>query len=339
MGGKSSAPAAPDYVGQANATAQGNLNAARAQTAANRMDQVTPYGTIKYTQGGGQFDQAGYDAAMSRYQSQQAQIRSNAGLQEYYGKTGQLLTAPNRNDFMSNPDQWSSEIQLSDVGQQLLDAQNRTSLGLAGLQQGAMGRVADALGTPFDTSGIPDLRYNVDDNTGMDSWDKYSNLLMQRLNPDLDAQQAALDTKLANQGVTQGSEAWNIGQKQFAKQRNDANVAAQLAGAQLQNQMFGQAVQNAQLNNAGRQQTLNERAQIRNMPLQELNALRSGSQVQNPTFSTPGMQGQTSGPDLMGAAQGSYNAALNQANAQNAAAATNTSAAASIAAGALAYFF
>ena len=303
------------------------------------MDQVTPYGTIKFTQGGGQFDQAGYDNAMAQYQNQQALIHQNAGLQEYYGKTGQLLSAPNRSDFMANPDQWSSEIQLSDVGQQLLNAQNNTALGLASLQQGAMGRVNDALSTPFDTSGIPGVRYNVDSNTGMDSWNKYSDLLMQRMNPDLNTQQAALDTKLANQGITQGSEAWKTQQQQFAKQRNDANVAAQLAGAQLQGQMFNQALENANLNNTGRQQSLTERSTIRNMPLQELNALRSGSQVQNPTFSTPGMQGQTSGPDLMGAAQGNYNAALNQANAQNAAAATNTSAAASIAAGALAYFF
>lgn len=316
MGGKSSAPAAPDYVGQANATAAGNLAAARSQTQANRINQVTPYGTLRYTQGDGTFNQQGYDEAMGRYNAQQEQLRNNAGLKEYYGATGQLLTAPDRNQFVGgSPDQWSSQIDLSPEGQQLLDAYNRTSLGLAGLQDDAMGRVKDSLATPFDTSGL----INVNDQTGMDSWDKYSNLLMQRMNPDLDQQQAALDTKLANQGVTQGSEAWGNAQTQFGKQRNDANIAAQLAGSQVQNQMFQQAL-------AGNAATLQQRAFLRNLPLQELNALRSGSQVTNPTFNTPGQQGQTSGPDLLGATNSQYQNQLNGVNADNAQSAANTQA-------------
>ena len=44
-----SPPPAPDYTGAANATAAGNLDAARAATAANRVNQVTPYGTLNYT--------------------------------------------------------------------------------------------------------------------------------------------------------------------------------------------------------------------------------------------------------------------------------------------------
>ena len=48
-GGKGSAPAAPDYTGAANATAAGNLEAARATAAANRTNQITPYGNLTYT--------------------------------------------------------------------------------------------------------------------------------------------------------------------------------------------------------------------------------------------------------------------------------------------------
>jgi hypothetical protein len=47
-----SAPATPDYTGAAQATAQGNLEAARAATAANRVNQITPYGNLRYTQSG-----------------------------------------------------------------------------------------------------------------------------------------------------------------------------------------------------------------------------------------------------------------------------------------------
>jgi hypothetical protein len=41
--------ATPDYAGAAQQTAQGNLDAARAATAANRVNQVTPYGSLQYS--------------------------------------------------------------------------------------------------------------------------------------------------------------------------------------------------------------------------------------------------------------------------------------------------
>ena len=50
--GQQSAPAIPDYTGAANATAANNLAAARASTAANRVNQYTPYGSLQYTQSG-----------------------------------------------------------------------------------------------------------------------------------------------------------------------------------------------------------------------------------------------------------------------------------------------
>jgi len=47
-GGKGSAPPAPDYSGAAKETAAGNLDAARTATAANRVNQYTPYGSLEY---------------------------------------------------------------------------------------------------------------------------------------------------------------------------------------------------------------------------------------------------------------------------------------------------
>ena len=52
FGGGPEAPPAPDYAGAATATSQGNLDAARAATAANRVNQVTPYGNVNYEQTG-----------------------------------------------------------------------------------------------------------------------------------------------------------------------------------------------------------------------------------------------------------------------------------------------
>lgn len=50
--GKDDAPPAPDYAGAAQATAQGNLDMARAAAAANRVNQITPYGNLTYKQTG-----------------------------------------------------------------------------------------------------------------------------------------------------------------------------------------------------------------------------------------------------------------------------------------------
>jgi hypothetical protein len=50
--GKDDAPPPPDYTSAAQATAQGNLDAARAATAANRVNQITPYGNLTYKQTG-----------------------------------------------------------------------------------------------------------------------------------------------------------------------------------------------------------------------------------------------------------------------------------------------
>ena len=49
MGKSASAPPAPDYTAAAKETASGNLDAARAATAANRVNQVTPYGRLDYS--------------------------------------------------------------------------------------------------------------------------------------------------------------------------------------------------------------------------------------------------------------------------------------------------
>jgi hypothetical protein len=51
-GGSSSPPAVPDYQSLANQTAANNLKAAQTATAANRVNQNTPYGSLNYSQTG-----------------------------------------------------------------------------------------------------------------------------------------------------------------------------------------------------------------------------------------------------------------------------------------------
>jgi hypothetical protein len=52
LGPAPKAPAAPDYAGAARETAAGNLAAAQTATAANRVNQITPYGNLNYAETG-----------------------------------------------------------------------------------------------------------------------------------------------------------------------------------------------------------------------------------------------------------------------------------------------
>jgi hypothetical protein len=252
MGKSASAPPAPDYTAAAKETAAGNLDAARANIAANRVNQYTPYGSLEY---------------------------KIAGADPYGNPT------------------WSATQSLSPVQQQLLDYQNQSSLGLGQLAGKGLGYVGKMLDTPFDISKLP--------TTGFDPSQSYQDAYMQRLQPQIQQGREALSVDLANRGIPIGTEAYKRAMASQSQRENDLLAAATTQG-------FGVGQQ-------ARQQGLQEQAYLRNEPLNTLNAVRTGSQVQGPTFVNPAMQANTAGADILGATQMGYNAQLGASNAQNAA--------------------
>jgi hypothetical protein len=241
--GKSSAPATPDYTGAAQATAAGNIDAARVATAANRVDYSTPYGTLNYSQD------------------------------------------------PTNQDKWSANVSLSPDQQKLLDQQSQTSIGLADLQNNATDRVAQSQANPFDYGSVQDVQ------------DQAYNTLTSRLDPQWNQRQASTETQLANQGIAHGTEAYTNAMRDFSNGRNDAYQQANIAAINTS------------------PQTMQLATALRNQPLNELNAIRTGSQVTNPTFNNVPQQATTAGPDLLGAANASYQGQLGATNASNAASA------------------
>lgn len=252
MGKSASAPPPPDYEASAKATAEGNLDAARANIAANRVNQYTPYGSLEYEVSG--------------------------------------------EDPFGNP-MWKATQSLSPVQQQLLDYQNQSSLGLGQLAGKGLGYVSNMLDTPFDTSKLP--------TTGFNPSQSYQDAYMQRLAPQIQQGREALSVDLANRGIPIGSEAYKRAMGAQSQRENDLLLGATTQG-------FGVGQQ-------ARQQSLQEQAYLRNEPLNTLNAVRTGSQVQGPTFVNPAMQANTAGADILGATQMGYNAQMGAANAQNAA--------------------
>ena len=251
LGPAPQAPAAPDYQAAAQQTAQGNLDAARAATAANRVNQVTPYGNLDYSITG----------------------------QDPYG----------------NPT-WTANTSLSDVGQQLLNNQNQASLGLGSTINSALGRTQEMMSQGFNPN-LPQVGINAGQN--------YQDAAMQRLAPQLQQSREALNNQLANSGIPVGSEAYNRAQMNQAQKENDLYAANTTQG-------FNTGL-------AANQQAYNQAMTNYNMPLNTLSALRSGAQVQNPTFQNAPQQATTSGADILGASQMGYNAQMGDFNAKQAA--------------------
>lgn len=257
------APPAPDYVGAAQQTAAGDLEAVRAQTAANRVNQYTPYGNLTYSQAPG------------------------------YGPDGG----------------WSATQTLSPAQQQLLDQQNRTSMGLSQLADRGLGYVAQALGNNISESGLSGVsEINPNSNSALAG----EAAMMARFQPQMDQSRKALDAQLANQGITLGSEAYDNAMRTQGQAENDLRTQAVLKGIDVGNTEITQkmALQRQQMDRQNQQLSL--RTALQNQPINMLNAVRTGSQVTNPQFTNVPQQGQTSGANMTGAAAGQnqYNMGL-----------------------------
>ena len=253
-GGKGSAPPPPDYTGAAQATAAGNLEAARATAAANRTNQITPYGNLIYT--------------------------ANPGT-DPYGNT--LYTATQT---------------LAPAQQELLNKTNVLNTGLMDTANRGLNYANTVLSQPgVDTSQLP--------TTGINPGQSYQDAIMSRLGPQIDRENAALDQQLANRGIAAGTEAYK---------------QAKMLQTQKQNDLLNSAVvQGMGMGLNANQQAFQQQAYNQMQPINVINALRTGSQVQNPNFVNTPNQAYTAGPDLLGAANASYQNQLAAYNAQQAA--------------------
>lgn len=199
--------------------------------------------------------------------------------------------------YQENPNgTWDQNMNLSSTGQQLLNADNQSALGLAGLQNHAMQGVAGQQGQGWNDSALTPSAINPGQ-TAQDA-------IMARLQPQFDRKQSALETQMANQGIARGTEAWKNGMSDMDHQQNDAMSQAALQGISVGQQ--------------ARQQGIQEQQYFNSRDLNNLNALRTGSQVTNPTFNSYNQQATTGGADMLGAAQAGYQAQLGQTNANNA---------------------
>jgi hypothetical protein len=213
---------------------------------------------------------------------------------------------------------------LSPLAQQELDNEMRQDSTLSNLGYNLADQAKGTLSNGIDTSklpalsGAPGATGNIQTSVGgtgaitdfgaqtKAAQDAVYGQYKSRLDPQWANAQNENDTKLANMGVMYNSSAYGKNQTQLDQAKNDAYQQAnyqsvlagsqeaqrlygdQLAGSQFANQaqaqQYAQALQNSQFNNQARAQGLQEQTALRDLPINELNALRSSTQIQNPQF-------------------------------------------------------
>lgn len=143
---------------------------------------------------------------------------------------------------------------LSAANQAIKDSADAARGNLAGLANTLSSNAQAGLADPFSF-------------TNQDAADWAYDIGASRLNPELARRETELRTTLANKGIREGSAAWNAEMGRLTQAENDARNNLALSG---------------------RQMAFNEQLTGRNQAINELTALLSGSQVQQPNYvSTP----------------------------------------------------
>lgn len=286
-GGKGSAPPAPDYRGAAQEQAAASQEIATQQNYANRPTQYTPWGTTQWGTA------AGTDPS-----------------------TGQPIT------------EWTQTQTLRPELEEALGSQVGLQTGRSDLAQDFMGRVEQDYQQPFDWQNLPaasQATQFTDAPAFADERQRYTDAAFEQMRPEHQRQEEAARTRLANQGLTPGSQAYNtelerLGGVQAQERWNAVNQGG-VEQQRMNQQLMSQQAQAYQQQNLLRQQGISEQAQRRGMSLNEMNALLTGQQV-NPA-QMPSFTGATAGqaPQYLAAAgqQGQYGlGAQGMENQQNA---------------------
>ena len=211
---------------------------------------------------------------------------------------------------------WEQVVKLSPEQQKAYEKDVAMNAALQDVGTTGVGYVQSALDKPLSFEGMQAIGTPGEIQTAA-SDAAYKNA-MRYVEPRLERQQASLENQLANQGITRGSEAWNAAMEDAAANRENiysqAQNAAYTAGLTGAQQAYQQGM-------GARQQQISEAQTLRQDPINMLNAVRSGSQMQTSAqpqvgTSSPGQLATWSGPDLLGAttAQGQYNQGLYNAN-------------------------
>ena len=191
-------------------------------------------------------------------------------------QTGTTGFTDSRGNWVETP-QFTQTTTLSPSQQAIFDQSQAAEGNMAALANEQTAFLRDYMGQPFEFG-----------NSEAEQWayDRASPRILQQQGQN----EATLRTTLANKGIREGSAAWNAEMARLTNANTD---------------------QMNQLELTGRGQAFNEAMAIRNQPINEVTALLSGSQVQNPgQMSQPMASAPVAGVDYTGLVNQDYQARL-----------------------------
>lgn len=288
MGSTPSPPSAPDPNQVANTQFGYTKAAADYQQAINDVNQVTPYGNITYNTVPGVTSADVYAA--------HPELKGHSNNSPEFTAAWKAMGS-------ANP-QTTSTIQLSPEMQALLKTSETNQQSAGTLAGQVLGNNSTAIGKPIDYSSFTAIPGGGDLQSSREA---AMQAQMDLLNPQFTREQEQIQTRLANQGLTPGSEAYNNSYDEYNNLK-----AKTLDNATLNAASYAQQQQQVAL--AARDQQINEAQAAQQLPLNEFQALTGQAQVTNPQFTAP-QSNIVAPPDYATAAANNYQAQLAAYNA------------------------
>lgn len=298
-GGNASSPKAPDYEKLMNQQAEIDRKAAIDNTKLANPTKVNPYGSVSYTNKGGQ-DVMGYtkdqkkrrkeiskklaskDIGSARRQRLEAEL---AGMQQSaVGKTP--------DDFVQE-ETWDPRVTASH--DQAMDLQSKTQQAL--LNQGE-----------FEAPATVNYDPNAGDTMAKAALDKYYS----RATPEQDRRREMLTTRLRQSGLQPGTEAFDRAMKNEMTSQLDANTAAGFDSVKIG---YDEASRNYRDRLLGQAQEYSQADQNYARPWNMAADAQSMRNAQwTPQFQGFSGYGSANGADMVGAANANYQTAMGNAS-------------------------
>lgn len=201
-------------------------------------------------------------------------------------------------------DAWTKNIDLSPEGQELFDKNVATQLGMANVGLMGLDQVRGIFQDPFQLDKFELDEFSPGDFEGYRE-DVYDAML-DRLERDIDRDWETRNAELYAGGIGRGTEAYGTEQERRDRMLNDARLQAYTQATDQalreRQQLFKERGQMTDEDMNLRARQVTEALLNRQTPLNELNAFRTGSQVQMPTFETQDYMQTPQGADYLSAA-------------------------------------
>lgn len=263
-------PSTPDPTATAQAQTSSNIATANANANLNRVDQYSPLGSSTYQVTGTNADGTPkYTQTTSLSQPMQGIFNSQvANQQQQQNISSQLLgnvssqySKPIDTSGVNGLNAGMSADQLNQLNSQYAHSAGPAATSQAGAADAAQAQTGNYVTTAGNGGG--DVQRNLGSMSNIPgviqgAQDAAYKNQMAYLSPQFQNDQSDLNSKLAAQGITQGSDAWNRAQSELSRnqtfQQQQAQNAAFGQGITAGNTAFGMNLQAGQFANAAQQQ-------------------------------------------------------------------------------------